>query len=135
MTLLADTGGLLVLVDQGHELHAAAVDLVAEEQLLVPVSVLPEFDYLITKRFGAAYAQRFVDDLVAGYYGYASVELGDVARATELMHLYEEAEIGFVDASVVALAERYRVRRVLTTDRRHFSIFRPKGLEYLELLP
>ena len=33
------------------------------------------------------------------------------------------------------LAERYRVPRVLTLDRRHFSLFRPKGLTHLELLP
>ena len=133
--MLADTGGLIVLIDKGHELHAAAVTLISQEQLLVPSSVLPEFDYLVSKHFGAAYARQFIDDMIAGYYDYLSVELEDVTRASELMKTYSEAQIGFVDASVVALAERHQIRRVLTTDRRHFSMFRPKGLEYLELLP
>ena len=133
--MLADTGGLIVLIDKGYELHAAAVKLISQEQLLVPNSVLPEFDYLVSKHFGAAYAQQFIDDMIAGYYDYLSIEFEDVTRASELMRTYSEAQIGFVDASVVALAERHQIRRVLTTDRRHFSMFRPKGLEYLELLP
>lgn len=135
MTLIADTGGLLVLVDRGHELHLSAVGLVEEEELLVPVTVLPEFDYMVTKRFGTVYAQRFIKDVLSGYYGYLPLEVGDVERAGELMAQYGDAAVGFVDASVVALAERHRIRRVLTTDRRHFAMFRPKGLDYLELLP
>lgn len=135
MALIADTGGLLVLIDQGHSDHKTVVDLVAQEQLLIPVSVLPEFDYLVSKRFGTAYVQRFVQDIISGYYAYLSIELSDVERADEIMQTYSDVEVGFVDASVVALAERYRIRRILTTDKRHFSMFRPKGLDYLELSP
>ena len=51
------------------------------------------------------------------------------------MDIYQDAEVGLTDASIVALAERYKIRRVLTLDRRHFGMFRPEGLEYLELLP
>ena len=51
------------------------------------------------------------------------------------MDTYADAEVGYVDASIVALAERYNLNRILTFDRRHFAMFRPKGLEYLELLP
>jgi predicted nucleic acid-binding protein len=43
--------------------------------------------------------------------------------------------VGFVDASIVVLAEKHRVREVLTPDRRDFTRFRPRGLDYLELLP
>jgi predicted nucleic acid-binding protein len=43
--------------------------------------------------------------------------------------------VGFVDASIVVLAEKHRVRKVLTPDRRDFTRFRPRGLDYLELLP
>lgn len=124
-----------MLIDQGHDLHKVVTGLIEEEQLLVPVTVLPEFDYLVTKHFGTTYAQRFMKDVLSGYYGYLSVELGDVERAGEIMAHYGDAEVGFVDASVVALAERYRIRRILTTDRRHFAMFRPEGLDYLELLP
>lgn len=48
---------------------------------------------------------------------------------------YRDAEVGFVDSSVVTVAERLKVRRVMTTDRRHFSIIQPRHCSRLELLP
>ena len=39
------------------------------------------------------------------------------------------------NALIVALTERHNLKRILTFDRRHFAMFRPKGREYLELLP
>jgi predicted nucleic acid-binding protein len=57
----------------------------------------------------------------------------DLARAAALMTAYPE--IGFVDASVVALAERLRLRQIATTDRRHFAAIRPRHAPAFELLP
>jgi uncharacterized protein len=49
--------------------------------------------------------------------------------------LDEYPHIGFVDASVVAVTERLRVRVVATTDRRHFGAVRPRRVAALELVP
>ena len=135
MSILADTSGLLALLDVDSERHGAARTLLAQEELLVPSSVLCEVDYMVTTRLGAAVAQAFLEDVVSGAYGFLQVEFTDVARALELMRTYADAQVGYVDASVVALAERHRLNRVLTLDRRHFSMFRPKGSTHLELLP
>jgi hypothetical protein len=43
--------------------------------------------------------------------------------------------LGLVDASVVALAERLKLRKLATTDRRHFSTVRPTHVPHLELVP
>jgi len=51
------------------------------------------------------------------------------------MARYSDIPIGFVDASLVALAESLNIHRILTLDRRHFNIIRPEGIDYLELLP
>jgi uncharacterized protein len=40
-----------------------------------------------------------------------------------------------VDAAVVAVAERLNIKRILTIDHRHFGLFKPKNLGFLELLP
>ena len=77
----------------------------------------------------------FIADVVQGSYDFLQVDMNDIRRAHELMNTYADAEIGYVDASIVALAERYGLNRVLTFDRRHFAMFRPEGLGYLELLP
>jgi predicted nucleic acid-binding protein len=53
----------------------------------------------------------------------------------QLLRRYEDAEIGFVDATVVAIAERLKIRRILTTDRRDFSLIQPRHCKQFELLP
>jgi predicted nucleic acid-binding protein len=39
------------------------------------------------------------------------------------------------DASIVAMAERLKVRRIATTDRRDFARVRPRHVDALELVP
>jgi predicted nucleic acid-binding protein len=51
-----------------------------------------------------------------------------------LITTYADLPLGAVDASVVAVAERLRVRQVATLDRRHFSVVRP-NCDPFELLP
>jgi predicted nucleic acid-binding protein len=43
--------------------------------------------------------------------------------------------LGAVDASVVATAERLGERALMTLDRRHFSVVRPRHTEAFEILP
>ena len=126
---------MLVLLDADHALHAPARALLGQESVIVPSSVVCEVDYMATTRLGAATAQTFLEDLVSGAYDFVQIELTDVKRALELMQQYRDANLGFVDTSVMALAERLRISRILTLDRRHFTFLRPKGLGYLELLP
>ncbi|MFN4862237.1 MAG: VapC toxin family PIN domain ribonuclease, partial [Pseudanabaena sp.] len=45
------------------------------------------------------------------------------------------SQLDFVDAVIVAIAERLRITRVLTLDRRDFSIMRPRHCDYFEILP
>jgi uncharacterized protein len=55
--------------------------------------------------------------------------------AVRVIQKYRGVPLGLVDASLVALAERYQIRRILTLDRRHFSLIQPQTFDYLELLP
>ncbi len=61
----------------------------------------------------------------------------DVIRALELDARFKDLNLGLVDGSVAAIAERRRVYRVLTTDRRDFGAIRvgPRLSRALELLP
>ncbi len=63
------------------------------------------------------------------------VILSDLERADQILQKYSEANIGFVDATVVAIAERLGIRLIVTTDRRYFSLFRPNHCRAFELLP
>jgi predicted nucleic acid-binding protein len=56
-------------------------------------------------------------------------------RAAEILRIYAEARIGFVDASLVAVAERLKIRRVLTVDHCHFDMIRARHCDGFEILP
>lgn len=61
----------------------------------------------------------------------------DLVRALELDAKFNDLNIGLVDGTVAAVAERRKVYRVLTIDRRDFSVIRvgPRFSQSLELLP
>lgn len=48
---------------------------------------------------------------------------------------YIDADIGFVDAAVLAMVERSGEGKLATLDHRDFAIMRPRHVEALELLP
>jgi predicted nucleic acid-binding protein len=49
--------------------------------------------------------------------------------------MYADTHLDFVDASLVAMAERLNIHRILTLDRRDFTIIRPKHYPHFEILP
>jgi uncharacterized protein len=59
----------------------------------------------------------------------------DVRRAHEIMTNYNDAKLDFVDACIMALAERLGIHQICTFDRRDFVIFRRTNGEPLELFP
>jgi predicted nucleic acid-binding protein len=103
--------------------------------LIVPVTVLPEVDYLVTQRAGTRVAIDLLARIIDSDVQVQQLESIDFPRIVQLMRQYADANIGFVDASIVAVAERFGVRNVLTLDRRHFGSIRPSHCPALTLLP
>ncbi|MEP7000450.1 MAG: PIN domain-containing protein [bacterium] len=137
MTVVADTGALYALIDASDAWHARVLAWWRSQSsgVVVPVSVLPEVCYLLQTRIGPAAELAFVQAVAEGEFTTEPIEQEDVARAAALMHKYIDLPLGFVDASVVAVAERLETREILTTDRRHFSVVRARHTRSLTLLP
>lgn len=135
MPLLVDTGVLYALADADDDWHQPVREYLtrAPDVLLVPVTVLPEVTYLLHKRLGSGAERAFVESLASGELTVEPLKPRDFTRCGEL--LAEYGAIGFVDASVVAIAERLGLKTLATTDRRHFSRIRPKHVESFELVP
>ena len=135
MPLLVDTGVVYALADRSDAWHASVVALVkaAREPLLAPVTILPEITYLLATRLGLHAERAFVRSLADGEVGVEPLKAADVARASDLLGAYPD--IGFVDATVVAMAERLKVKELATTDRRHFTQVHPAHVRALTLLP
>ncbi len=59
----------------------------------------------------------------------------DFPRMRELMSKYRDLPMDLADAALVRVAERDRLKRVFTLDRRGFSVYRPEGVEVFEIVP
>lgn len=135
--ILLDTGALYALADQDDAWHERVKSLLDQhhETLLVPVTVLPEACYLLNAHLGQEAERALLTTCASGELIVAAITTEDIARSVELLDLYADANLGFVDASVVALSERLNVRQIVTTDRRDFSLVRPRHCPAFELLP
>ena len=135
MPLLFDTGPLYALADADDAWHERMRDFMEQrdETVLVPVTVLPEVTYLLRSRLGDRVERSFVGSLAARQMAIEPLQQADVERCETLIERYRD--LGFVDCTVIAMAERLRLPAIVTTDRRHFSIVRPAHRMTFDLLP
>jgi predicted nucleic acid-binding protein len=134
--LVIDSGVLYATLDSNDRHNAACSSLLSEvrEPRIVPAPVLPEVDWLCRH----SQAGRFsvvLEQIRSGAVEIEDLESADYRRVEELLGIYADLRVGFVDAAVLAVVERLREPKLATLDRRHFSVMRPRHVEALELLP
>ncbi|MFN4796380.1 MAG: type II toxin-antitoxin system VapC family toxin [Pseudanabaena sp.] len=137
MTVVLDTSFLFALTDLtdlNHDCVLAVVQSI-NEPLLLPSFVLPEVCYLIASRLGHQAMRKFIANLVVSGVQIESMMATDLERVGQILEQYADSQLDFVDAVIVAISERLRITRVLTLDRRDFSIMRPIHCDYFEILP
>lgn len=66
---------------------------------------------------------------------FASLNASEAEHQSTIRVLKDIHDLDFVDALIVAIAERLNITRLLTLDRRDFQIIRPKHCNSFELLP
>lgn len=137
MALILDTGPLFASLDRSDADHVACRALIegAEEALVIPAPVLVEVDYWIGQRLHAGALVALLADISDGAYLVEDLTPGDYRRVGELCDRYADADIGFVDAAVLAIVERLDEGKLATLDRRHFSLLRPRHRPSIDLLP
>jgi predicted nucleic acid-binding protein len=138
VTVLADTGAMYALMDRDDAWHERVRRWWERnrEPVRLPVTVLPEIAWLARTRLGPRAEVAFARSVGDGELAVEPLDLDeDLERSADLMQAYGDAPLGFVDASLVAIAERLNVLALLTTDRRHFSMVRPRHAASFRLLP
>jgi len=137
VALILDTGPLYASLDRRDADHLNCRRLIeqADEPLVIPAPVLVEVDYWVHKWLGAGPFIALLDDITAGAYQIENLLPQDYSRVREICDRYADAEIGFVDAAVLAIVERLREPKLVTLDRRHFGLLRPRHTDALQLLP
>jgi len=139
--IIADTGGLLRALARTPAGQPSFPEyervLTSAAAVIVPGLVLAEVDYFLRAERKAI--RKLIGEIFdpATRYEYELPLPTDVARALELDARFEGLELGLVDGTVAAVAERRQVYRILTSDRRDFGALRvgPRLTRTLDILP
>lgn len=139
--IIADTGGLLRALARAADGRPSFPEyetaLTSARLVIVPGLVLAEVDYFL--RDERAAMRKLIAEIFdpGTRYEYEAPRPSDLVRALELDAKFKDLNLGLVDGTVAALAERRQIYRVLTTDHRDFTAVRigPRLSRALELVP
>ena len=133
--ILTDAGPLVALVHAGDRNHDRCV--AAARTLQGPMATvwpaLTEAMYLL--RFSWPAQRALWSMLEERSLTLLRLDEADAPRIGELMRKYRDLPMDLADAALVRVAEREKLRRVFTLDRRDFSLYRPLRLGRFLVVP
>ena len=130
--ILADAGPLVALFDRRDNAHRRCVEVLkkVDEPLATTLPVLTEAFHLLGAT--SASAAALMDFIAEGGLEVLFLDEGALVRCFELMVQYADAPMDTADATLVAMAEALRLRKVFTVDRNDFATYRIKrGHRYI----
>jgi predicted nucleic acid-binding protein len=133
--ILVDAGPLVALIhaDDQHHRPCRKVAKSLTEPLGTVWPALTEAMYLLGFSWKAQDA--LWEMLEVGFFELVPVESRDSARMRELMRKYRDLPMDLADAALVAVAERMKLARIFTVDRRDFELYRPARIGRFTILP
>lgn len=133
--VLVDTGPLLALLDRSDPYHLTCQETLSslDDSLVTVWPVVTEAMYMLRAYWQAQDALWEMID--TGAVEILVLGKDDVARMRELMRKYRDLPMDLADAALVRVAERERLRRIFTLDRRDFQIYRPSRIGRFVVLP
>ncbi|MDJ0903422.1 MAG: PIN domain-containing protein [Xenococcus sp. MO_188.B8] len=135
-TVIADTGFIVALTNISDSKHGVVKSVYLKQQnILMPQTVLAEVAYLVGREAGIKNVSTFLKGLTASRFSLIALTTEDILRIAEILEQYVDSRIDFVDASVMAMAERLNINTILTLDYRDFSLFRPEHCDAFILMP
>jgi len=132
---VVDAGPLIASANTADPAHQRSVDALSRTdlQLVIPALVVAEATYAVGVQLGPRGEASFLRGLES--FDIEAPDSSDWGRIGALVEQYGNLRLGGTDASVIALAERIDARTVITLDRRHFTVVRPRHCDSFELLP
>lgn len=133
--ILVDTGPLVALLDRSDPSHQNCRKAFQglTDDLVTVWPVLTEAMYLLNSSWDAQSA--LCDLVITGPVGILPLLDDDMVRIKELMEKYQDLPMDLADAVLVCVAEREKIRRVFTLDRKGFNVYRPSRLGHFLLIP
>ncbi len=133
--ILVDAGPLVALIHEDDQQHQRCKEafLALREPLGTVWPALTEAMYLLGFSWEA---QSALWEMVeAEAVRILPLDHGDVFRMKELMRKYQDLPMDLADAALVRVAEREKLRRIFTTDRRDFELYRPARIGRFIIVP
>ena len=133
--ILVDAGPLIALIHEDDNEHQRCREAFAalNEPLGTVWPVVTEAMHLLSFSWQAQDALWEMID--AGAVEILPLAIEDFPRMRELMRKYRDLPMDLADAALVRVAERERLRRIFTLDRRDFQIYRPSRIGRFVILP
>jgi predicted nucleic acid-binding protein len=133
--ILVDAGPLIALIHQDDNEHERCREAFAvlNEPLGTVWPAVTEAMHLLSFSWQAQDA--LWEMIEAGAVEILPLGSEDIPRMRELMRKYRDQPMDLVDAALVRVAERERLRRIFTLDRRDFQIYRPSRIGRFVILP
>ena len=125
--LLLDTGALVSILDRSQREHQAFADFFRNwsDEVVTTEAVVTESTHLLARVRGGYIA--CLDFVLSGGAVLVPLSQGALRRSRELMARYADCPMDFADATLVVLAEDLKTTKILTADRKDFSIYRIAG--------
>ena len=135
MLAIVDTGPLVALLDRSDPYHLTCQETLSslDDSLVTVWPVVTEAMYMLRAYWQAQDA--LWEMIAAGAVEIIPLGIEDLPRMRELMRKYRDQPMDLADAALVRVAERERLRRIFTLDRRDFQIYRPSRIGRFAVLP
>lgn len=133
--VLVDAGPLIALIHAEDQHHERCVETLRslDEPLGTVWPALTEAMYLLGFSWKAQDALWEI--MERGVISLLPMDNNDLVRMRDLMKKYKDLPMDLADAALVAVAERDKIRRIFTLDRRDFEVYRPAKLGRFLVLP
>jgi predicted nucleic acid-binding protein len=142
---VVDSGFVYALLDSDDHHHFKAWALLKQRRwdLRLPPATFTEVFHIRVRDAARAFGRANVTHAFAEALRWLTGEetpfvleemvFDDYARVAELLDQYADTAIDYVDAVVLATAERLGTRVIMTTDQEHFRYYVPKRGSHFEL--
>jgi predicted nucleic acid-binding protein len=133
--VLVDTGPLVALLDRSDPYHLTCQEILSslDDSLVTVWPVVTETMYMLRAYWQAQ--EALWEMIEMGALEILPLGIDDVPRMKQLMRKYRDLPMDLADAALVRVAERERLRRIFTLDRRDFQIYRPSRIGRFAILP
>lgn len=136
MQIIVETSVLYSLMNNRDKNHKLVKNYFLNNKniyYILPSTIIPELCYLINTKLGSYFEIKFLEEINQNF-NLEPIKDEDILRIIEILKKYDTLNIGYVDASIVAIAERLKINKILTLDRKHFEVVAPRGFDCFDIL-